>query len=85
MKKIKLKKGLISQKIKNKVNIFDGEESTIYSFNDSATFIFEKIKQGQDKKEITAAMIKKYSISQDTANKDFDEFIQELEAKKIAS
>ena len=85
MKKIKLKKGLISQKIGNTINIFDGEKSTIYSFNQTATFIVERIKQGLSKENIISLVSKKYSVQKNLAEKDFNEFISELKSKKIIS
>lgn len=85
MKKIELKKGLISQKIGNIINIFDGEKSTIYSFNQTATFIFERIKQGLSKEDIISLVLKKYLVQKNIAEKDFNEFINELKNKKIIS
>lgn len=83
MDKYKIKKGFIVQKIGEKIAIFDGEESALYTFNKTATFIFEKLKQGLDEKKILDLLTEKYSISREGARKDFGEFIEELEKRKI--
>lgn len=67
----------------DKINIFDGEQSLLYTLNQTATFIFEKLKQGLDDKKIIDVLIKKYSISKEKADKDVREFIKELKKRKI--
>ena len=81
--KYKLQKGLIVQKLDDKITIFDGEESTLYTFNETASYIFAKIKLGWEKKKLIDALEKKYGISQKKAEKDIDGLIRELRKKKI--
>lgn len=83
MKKFKIDQGIIAQKTGGKITIFDGEKSILYSFNDSASFIFNKIKMGKNKEIIIASMIKKYKIDKDTAQNDLEEFINDLKKRKI--
>lgn len=83
MKKYQLRKGFITQKIGDKINIFDGEESFLYTFNKTAAFIFERLKQGMADTEIIEALIKKYNIKKDRAEQDLKEFTVELKRRKI--
>ncbi len=83
MTKYKLKKGFIIQKAGDKITIFDGEKSLLYTFNDSATFIFSRIKAGESRGNIIEALIKKYEIKKDVVEKDLDELIKDLLSNKI--
>ncbi len=63
--------------------IFDGEKSVLYTFNETAAFIFRKLKLQSTVAEIVKAMVKKYKISEKEAQKDTKSLIRELLAKKI--
>lgn len=84
-KKFKLSKGFITQKIDGKITIFDGEKSQLLTFNETATFIFERLKRGLDKEKIITLISKKYKVKQERASKDFDEIIEKIKQYKIAS
>ncbi|HEY5601376.1 MAG TPA: PqqD family protein [Patescibacteria group bacterium] len=79
----KIKKGFITQKIDGKVTIFDGENSQLLTFNETASFIFDRIKKGLDKLKIVELIQKRYKIPKKTALKDFDQLISELHRLKI--
>jgi len=83
MSKIILKKGFVTQKVGQKITIFDGDKSVLYTFNPVATFIFEKIKKGMEEEEIVKLVSQKYEISEGIAAIDFREFINDLKKKKI--
>jgi len=83
MPKYKINKGFIIQKLDDKTVIFDGEESTLYTFNETASFIFQKLKKGLDDKEIITAVIKKYNSKEEKVKKDYQELINDLIKKKI--
>lgn len=85
MKKISIKKGFITQKMADNLVIFDGEESILYTFNSTAVFIFNKLKQGLSESEIADLLLRKYSITKDRAERDILEFISELKKNKIIS
>jgi len=85
MAKYKINKGYIVQKLDNKTVIFDGEESVLYTFNETASFIFKKLKLGWDEKQIIQILTKRYSIKVDRAKKDISELISDLKKKKIVS
>lgn len=83
--KYKINKGFITQKLDDKTVIFDGEESVLYTFNETASFIFKKIKKGEEREKIIEMVKKKYDIKKDRAEKDFNELIADLKKKKIVS
>ena len=83
MKKYKLNKGFIVQKIDNKITIFDSEKSMLFTFNQTASFVFNKIKQGWDKEKVIDELVKKYQIKKEKAEKDVWEFVGELVKKGI--
>ncbi len=85
MRKYQARKGFITQKLQGKTVIFDGEESTLYTFNETATVIFKKIKLGWDEKKIITELVKKYKIPEKRAKKDLKELLADLKKKKIVS
>ena len=83
MKEYKIKKGFIVQKIGKKTVIFDGEQATLFTFNETASVIFKKIKLGWEVNQIIGFLIKKYKISEERAKKDVLELIADMKKKKI--
>jgi len=83
--KYKINKGLITQKLDDKTVIFDGEESILYTFNETASYIFKKIKAQEDKMKIIDAVVKKYGVKPEKVKKDLDELFVDLKKKKIIS
>lgn len=83
MPKYKINKGFIVQKLDNKTVIFDGEESVLYTFNETASFIFKKLKKGLNDKEIITTVVKKYNSKEEKVKKDYQELITDLLKKKI--
>lgn len=80
----KLNKGFIVQKNGEEFSIFDGEKSVLYTFNTTASFIFNKLKQGFEVSQITHLLKKKYKhVEENILIKDMDEFMKLLEEKKI--
>lgn len=84
-KTYKINKGFIVQKLENKTTIFDGEKSMLYTFNETATYIFQKLKAGWDKKRIIESMLKKFKVKGEKLSYDFDGLIRDLKSKKIIS
>lgn len=83
MNKYKINKGYIVQEIDNKMTIFDGDNSILYTFNETATYIFKKIKKGLNKDEASKALSEKYGIKLSRALKDTNTIISDLFSKKI--
>jgi len=83
--KYKINKGYIIQKLDDKTVIFDSDESILYTLNETAAFIFQKLKKGLTEDQITEALVKKYDIKKEKAKKDFIDLIADLKKKKIIS
>ncbi len=85
MKKVKINKGFITQKMGEKMTIFDAEESVLYTFNETASYIFSKIKLGWEKQRIIDRMVEKYKIKEKKAQEDLKNLLKDLRRKKIIS
>jgi len=83
--KYKINKGFIVEKIEGKTIIYDEKKSVLYTFNETASYIFKKIKQGKEKEEIIELIIKRYNITKKRADKDVENLISELLKNKIVS
>jgi len=83
--KFKINKGYITQKLGNKTVIFDGEESVLYTFNETAFAIFHKIQSNWSQKDIIEFIVKQYRVTRNQAEKDLKEFIAELKKRNIIS
>lgn len=81
--KYKIQKGLIVQKLDNKITIFDGDKSLLYTFNETATYVFNRLKKGLGEKDIIKTMIKRYKIDENRVEKDVKEIIDDLLKKKV--
>lgn len=83
MSKLKINKGFITQKIDDKTTIFSGEESKLYTLNDTAALIFQGLKLGWDEEKIAQKLNQKYGISTKEAMADIKNFKNELLGKNI--
>ena len=83
MTKYKINKGFITQKVGKKITIFDAETSTLFTFNETASFIFVKLNDGVSPDEIVRLLIKKFSLSEKKATKDVADFISQLLQEQI--
>jgi hypothetical protein len=81
----KLKKDLIISKNNKRINVFVPEESIIVSLNQTASFIFNKIKKGMKNKKIIELMITKYNLTKKHALVDLTSIVKKLKDKKIVT
>ncbi len=81
--KHQINKGFIVQKVGSKTTIFDGERSALYTFNETASYIFSKIKASLTEQQIVQALVKRYGIKTKIAKNDFKQLLSELKKKKI--
>lgn len=82
-KNYRVMKGLVVNKVGGKTTIFDGETSTLLTLNETASYIFGKIKAGKNKNEIVASMAACYGVDRKRALIDYQELVEDLLKKKI--
>lgn len=81
--KFKINKALILQKMDNKLIGFDVDKSLLYTFNETAEFIFKKIKAGWDVEKIIDALLKIHEIDETTLKKDVNALISDMKKNRI--
>jgi len=81
--KYKLQKGFVVQRYPKKLVLFDSETSTMYTLNETARFIFDRIKKGLEKKKIIADLAKRYAIAESRARKDVEDIFTNFLKHKI--
>lgn len=81
--KLIIRPDLILEKIKNKLTLFDPENSNLITFNESGSYILNKFKLGLETNLIIEALQKRYHLTKDQAIKDLRSLTKPLLAKKI--
>lgn len=81
--KYKINKGLITQKLDDKTVIFDSEKSILFTFNETASYIFKNLKKGLSDEKIITKIVQRYSVSLEKAKKDLKTLLSDLKKKKI--
>lgn len=80
----KLNKGFIVQKIDKKQTIvFDGESSMLYTFNETASVIFQQLKKGKTLKEIVKVICCQYKVTLMRAENDVRLIVSDFLKRKI--
>ena len=83
--KYKINKNLILQKMDKNLVGFDTEGSFLYTFNETAQYIFKKIKLGWEEDKIVDMMEQSYQIDAITLKKDVKSLIKDMLKNKILS
>lgn len=81
--KYKINRNIILQKLDNKLVGFDVERSFLYTFNETAEYIYKKLKSGWEENKIAANLIKKYEVPASTVKKDIRSLIRDMIKNKI--
>lgn len=81
--KLRIKKGFVTQKSGESITIFDTEKSVLHTFNPTATYIFEKLKEKMDPSDIASQIRKEFNLTEKKAKRETDDFIQVLISKRI--
>lgn len=76
-----MKKNIIFQKIGKKIMIFDSEKSFLYSLNETAFYIWKRLRSGWNKKQIIDGLTKKYKVDGSELEVDYNQIIKKI--KKI--
>lgn len=81
--KYKVNKNIVLQKIDKGIAAFDVDRSLLYTFNETAGFIYKKIKQGWEEEKIVLALAKKYDAVLPTIEKDVKVLVKDMLKNKI--
>lgn len=80
-----IKKDFLIDKIDGEITIFNIDNSILYSFNKSGSYIIEMIKKGFNENKMAKILSKRYNISEKQAKKDVSDFLKQLSKNKIIS
>ncbi len=78
-----LNKGFITQKVGDKTTIYSGEDSILYTLNETASYMLNGIKLGWEGQKIIEKIVKIYDVKQEKAELDFKDFILDLRKARI--
>ena len=81
---VKIIKGHITQHTDNSIVIFDTKKSILHTLNNTAMYIFDKLKKGANIEKIVLDFSKDFGVSEKKAEQDITEFIDMLITKKLA-
>ena len=73
----------IYEKLNNQLTVFNTERSYLYTFNDTASFVYQLLKRHQTIDQVSKAMQRHYGLTKEKADKDLGLFLKELETKQI--
>lgn len=81
--KNQLNKGFVAQDLEDKIIIFDEKNSMLHTLNESASYVFRKIKSGWEDEKITSSLVKRYGIAEKRAIQDLKAIRAQFKRKKI--
>lgn len=76
-------KKLIIQKIDKDLVIFDSDRSYLFTFNETAEYIFKKVKLGWEEDKIVLMLEKKYMVKKEIIKKDLKVLIKDMLKNRI--
>jgi hypothetical protein len=79
----KLNKGFIVQKMGKETVIFDPDRSVLYTLNETASFVFSRLKKGLDQTAIVSALTKTFAVTPEHALKDVVTLLRDFKKKRI--
>lgn len=80
---MKIKKGLLIEKLGKKYVAYDNNTSTLHELNETAFLILQELKKGKTKRDIIKKLISEYKISGNQAKTDLEGFVSELNNKDL--
>jgi len=81
--KYKINNDIITHRIDNLLVGIDSKKSLLYTFNETAEFIFNKVKLGWEEEKIVLTLAKKYEVTLPTVKKDVKALIKDMIKNKI--
>ncbi len=80
---MRVKKGILLEKLGKKFVAYDNETSNLHELNETAFLILQELKKGKAKQNIIKKLSSEFKVSQREAEKDFRDFLKELESKEL--
>lgn len=80
---MKIKSGVVIQKLGDTFVAYDNETSTLHEFNETGFLILSEMEKGKDKNKIIKKIVKNFDVSQNQAKRDFEEFLEVLKRKDL--
>lgn len=80
---LKINPNFIIEEIEDVISIIDPINSYILSFNNTGTFIFKLLQKNYSTKYISRELHSKFELSEETARKDIQQFIVQLQKAHV--
>jgi hypothetical protein len=80
---MKLKKGVILQKLGDTFVAYDNEESVMHEVNEVGFSILSGIEKGGKKEQIVINIVESFKVGKKEAKKDLEDFLQVLKKKNL--
>jgi hypothetical protein len=85
---MKIKEGFIMRNMGGQAVVVSiGAASKVFNgmvkLNETGEFLWKKISEGAEREDLIQALLEKYEVNEETANRDVDNFIQSLEQPGI--
>lgn len=81
---MKLKDGFLLRQMAGQTVVLptggDLDLNLMITLNDTAAFLWERLRSETDKEELTAALLRAYDVDEATARKCVDDFVEKLNA-----
>ena len=75
---MKIKRGIVAQKLGNIFVAYDNDAGVLFEFNEVGFEIFRKLEKGKKKRETVKSLTNKFSVSPKEAARDYELFIKDL-------
>ena len=80
---MKLKKGIILQKLGDTFVAYDNENSIMHELNEEGYLILSGIENGKKKAQIVKSIVESFKVSKSEAKKDLEDFLKVLKKKNL--
>ncbi|MBI4974109.1 PqqD family protein [Candidatus Roizmanbacteria bacterium] len=78
-----INRDFVAQKLGEDTIIFDGSKSILYTLNETASYVFQKIKIKQNNEAIVKMLAERYGMNENKVGKDVNKLISDLIKKRI--
>ena len=81
--KIKRSKRVVFKEINGVVYILDPRDSTVYTLNEIASFIWQLLKTSRSTKELISLIIDNFDVEKERAKADLENFISQCSEDRL--